>query len=150
VPVSFTTVASPSPPVRPTARRRTRFAIWGVVVLAALMVGKTLIHSATPELNPAAVAVLPWAVSGADSSLGYLRVGLMDMLDATLTGPRGLHSTDPREVLSLTSATAPTLSGAAGLARQLGAGRFLKGSVLGTAEHLTLTATLGYSDQTGP
>jgi DNA-binding SARP family transcriptional activator len=93
------------------------------------------------------IALMPWRVSGADPGLHYLREGMLDLLDATLTGDRGLRAADPRTVVralgrvaSDSTAEVP-LAIAVGVAERIGAGRLIQGAVVGTPGHLTLTAT---------
>jgi eukaryotic-like serine/threonine-protein kinase len=98
------------------------------------------------RVDPSLVAVLPFRVTGADSSLSYLREGMLDLLAVKLTGEGGPRAVDPRAVLnqlrgvSASSANeiAPDL--VVRVARGVGAGRLVDGSVVGTPSHLILTA----------
>jgi serine/threonine-protein kinase len=100
------------------------------------------------DLNPALVAIAPFRVVSADSSLAYLRDGLVDLLAAKLGADAGVRATDPRLVLSTWRQVAGAHDQETGsdaglqLARRLGAGRLIDGSVVGTAGHLTLSASL--------
>jgi tetratricopeptide (TPR) repeat protein len=98
-------------------------------------------------LDPAAVAVLPFRVSG-DPALAYLREGMMDLLAATLTGEGGLRAVDQRTVISAWRRSVADerddlpQDSAILLARALGSGQLLLGSVVGTDQRLTLNASL--------
>ena len=50
-------------------------------------------------VDPAVVAVIPFKVTGADSSLRYLREGMLDLLVAKLSGTPDLRAVDPRTLL---------------------------------------------------
>jgi DNA-binding SARP family transcriptional activator len=112
-----------------------------------------------------AIAVLPFRVGAADSSLAYLREGMVDLLDAKLTGEVGPRSVDPRAVMSAwrhagaDGSTDLASSAALRVARALGAGQLLVGNVIGTPEHMVLSASIisvaggevrGYATAQGP
>ncbi|MEO8635635.1 MAG: bacterial transcriptional activator domain-containing protein [Gemmatimonadales bacterium] len=137
------------PAEAPPALRNRRWLIaGGIAVLSALIAFEAFSKPpAAAAVQPNLVAVMPWRVSGADSGLAYLREGMLDLLDATLTGERGLRSADPRTVLRAWHAVAPgvvaevPLETALQVARRIGAGRVIQGAVVGNAEHLTLAVT---------
>jgi tetratricopeptide (TPR) repeat protein len=109
-----------------------------LVVLAFL----TLDEPATLDTN--LVAIVPFHVSG-DPELAYLREGMVDLLAAKLTGEGGPRAADPRAVLSLaTKSGATELDDAAAteIARHIGAGQVLIGSVVGTPQQFTIHAKL--------
>jgi DNA-binding SARP family transcriptional activator len=101
-----------------------------------------------PSGDPRVVAVLPFRATGADSGLGYLREGMVDLLAAKLTGDGGPRAIDPRTLLGAWHRAASTNGGelsadaAMDLARRLGAGRLVDGGIVGTPRHLVLTACL--------
>jgi len=107
-------------------------------------------------LDPNLVAVMPFRTAGADPSLGYLREGMMDLLAAKLTGEGGPRAADPRTVLAawrpVASADGADVSEerAAGVARTIGAGQLLLGSVVGSPSRLVLSATLTSAGTTSP
>ena len=145
--------SAPTVPVRLPRHRRWPLiaAIGGGAV--ALIAGLVLYlsrpsNASAKNLDARVVAVLPFRVAGADPSLGYLREGMVDLLAAKLTGAGGLRAAEPRTVLSawrraggaadreLAETEAFTLS------RNLGAGRLIQGSLVGTNRRLTLSAAL--------
>jgi hypothetical protein len=93
------------------------------------------------------VAVVPFRVS-ADPSLGYLREGMLDLMAAKLTGEGGPRAADPRAVMSAWRSAGgseradldPTALRQ--LARRLGAGRLLLGSIVGAPSRLTISASV--------
>ncbi len=118
-----------------------------VVVVAA---GWRLLRddgAADTELDPRLVAVIPFRVS-ADASLEYLREGMVDLLGATLTGESGPRAADPRTTLSAWRRVVEsedqdlTPEEALGVARMIGAGNVLLGSVVGSTSRLTMTARI--------
>jgi eukaryotic-like serine/threonine-protein kinase len=124
-------------------------AVAAAIVVAALGVLLRGHHpAATAAADPAVVAVLPFRVAGADPSLSYLREGMVDLLAIKLTGEGGPRAADPRAVLSAwrraggSPTRDPDPNTALGVARALGAGRLIDGGVVGTAQHVTLTASV--------
>jgi eukaryotic-like serine/threonine-protein kinase len=142
-----TTVAAPVH--RNQTRRERRLVLAGVAALA-LLAAAAWLHGHPPGAVPDArvVAVLPFRVTGADSSLRYLREGMLDLLAAKLSGTKDLRTVDPRTLLSAwrreggSPASDPDHSGALRLARAVGAGRLLEGEVTGTAHRMVLNAKL--------
>ena len=94
-------VATPSGGVTPmdtrpmraqvAARRRSWLVGAGILgaMLLALVLWRTSRSRATHPLDQNLVAVLPFRVAGADPSLQYLRQGMVDLLQAKLTGSGG-------------------------------------------------------------
>ncbi len=143
------------PGLRPAAVRssiRTRrllkvAGLVGLVAVATLAVMWWRASAPTPT-NSGLVAVLPFRVGGADSSLRHLREGMAELMALELTGEGGPRGLPPGALLNAWRGRAPTSSeelapdAAVALAHRVGAGRFLDGGVVGTREHLTITATL--------
>jgi len=152
------TIATPAPVrARPRPSRRL------MAGLAAAGLGVALGLAAylwwprpTAPLDAHLVAVVPFRVRGAAPALGYLREGMMDLVAARLTGEGGTRATDPGSVMKAWRKAAGSDADdlperdAIGLARRLGAGRLLVGGVVGTPEHVTLTATVLPVGGTGP
>jgi DNA-binding SARP family transcriptional activator len=152
---------APSPPAAatptPAHRRRPRAARSAAGVLTAVA-ALALVAGLLSALKPAAgtdpagdadlVAVLPFRTSGADPGLAYLREGMLDLLAAILTGEGGPRAADPRRVMAAWDAAVPASGGdlpsgaAHEIAAAVGAGLLLWGEVVGTPEHLVLTAAL--------
>jgi tetratricopeptide (TPR) repeat protein len=99
------------------------------------------------SLDADQVAVMPFRVSG-DASLTYLREGMVDLFSTSLSGPAGMRTADPRSVLSAWSRLASgdnadlPAESAKLVARSVGAGRMLLGSVVGTPADVTVSASL--------
>ncbi len=121
-----------------------------LVVLAGfvLILWRPWSRSAGHLLDPNVIAVMPFRVAGADQSVQYLRQGMLDLLQTKLTGEGGVRAADARSVLAAVRDAGGTesddLSAAAmaGVARKVGAGRVLEGSIVGPPEHLVLSGTL--------
>ena len=123
-----------------------------VGLIAVLTIGlffwKPWARGAVRTLDPRLVAVLPFRVAGADPSVQYLRQGMLDLLQAKLTGEGGPRAADTRSVLAAfrdaggTDAQDLPEEGVAGVAKKIGAGRVLQGSIVGPADHLVIAATL--------
>ncbi|MEX2283861.1 MAG: hypothetical protein WEE89_15355 [Gemmatimonadota bacterium] len=138
--------------VQPLPRRpsKTRQAIAAVVIL--LCVGLGIALALNRSANDAAIdqnliVVLPFRVSG-DASLEYLREGMVDLLGPALAMEEGTRAVDPRSTMStwrrlVKSADADLPPDSAlEVARALGAGRVLLGSIVGTPTNVTLTAEI--------
>ena len=149
------TAAVPTAPTTLTTegRGKTRRGRWLVGFAAlglALLAGAAWLRSRRPEatLDPNVVAVVPFRVTGADSSLRYLREGMLDLLAAKLSGTNELRTVDPRTLLRAwqgaggSAAKDLDANGARLLARRVGAGRLLEGEVIGTARRMVLNARL--------
>ena len=92
------------------------------------------------------VAALPFRVSGADPSLGWLEEGLMDLLAARFGVDDALRIAPPREVVRALESSGiqgvPGVDEAASVARSVGAGSALLGDVTGTPDQLTIHTTV--------
>jgi len=125
-------------------------AVLAVAILGAatwMLFGRPFAANA-PATDPGLVAVLPFRVSGTDSTLGFLREGMLDLLGARLTGEFGPRAVDPRALLSswqrATRAKGGDLGedGAIGVAHGLGAGRVLSGGIVAGPRGITIQASL--------
>jgi DNA-binding SARP family transcriptional activator len=147
----------------PSVRRRTnarRLARGGLVALVALtsvvalQAGRRVRRAAASRAtaDETLIAVAPFDLTSADSALAFLGTGMVDLLSVRLTGDRDgdLRAVDPRLTLgawggapSHRGATStPMTNAAVGLAERLGAGRVVRGSVVGTPARLVLTAEM--------
>jgi tRNA A-37 threonylcarbamoyl transferase component Bud32 len=139
---------------RPGARsRRVMLAVGTATVVVALGLALALAawfardEGATSVIDPAAIVVAPFRVA-ADTSFDYLSEGLVDLLATSLNGETGSRAVDPRASMAAWRTTighgedAVSRSSAQAIARRLGAGQLLVGSLVGTPARLTLSATL--------
>ncbi|HUR94330.1 MAG TPA: serine/threonine-protein kinase [Gemmatimonadales bacterium] len=119
-----------------------------IALVAALAVWKPWARAGERPLDANLVAVLPFRTAGADPSVQYLRQGMVDLLQAKLTGEGGPRAADTRSVLAAVRDAGGSDSqdlaedAAAGVARKLGAGRVLQGSIVGPPDHLVIAASL--------
>ncbi|NIP78495.1 MAG: hypothetical protein GWM90_04540, partial [Gemmatimonadetes bacterium] len=126
-----------------------------VVVAVAAWLAWLRPTSVTEPERPGTVAVLPFRTTGADPALGYLREGLVDMLYLTLTGEVGPRAIPPRTVFSawrrLAGSVETELSrdSAMAAARATGADAVIMGAVVGSTNHLTISASLMDTRDTG-
>ncbi len=133
-----------------TRARTAKAAVAGVALLAAvgLFLWKPWARAAARPLDNNLVAVLPFRTAGADPSVQYLRQGMVDLMQAKLTGEGGPRAADARSVLAAvrdaggSESRDLTEDAAAGVARKLGAGRVLQGSIVGSTDHLVMNAAL--------
>jgi DNA-binding SARP family transcriptional activator/tetratricopeptide (TPR) repeat protein len=141
--------------------RRTRLArLAAAVALAFALSGLGLWRGTSarggPTADPAVVAIMPFRVAGADPSLGYLRQGMMDLLAARLTGEGGLRAADLHALQRALGGAGDTADAdlpagaAARVARRIGAGLLLQGTVVGVPERLVITASLSGGRLRGP
>ncbi|MES2125166.1 MAG: serine/threonine-protein kinase, partial [Gemmatimonadota bacterium] len=99
-------------------------------------------------LDADVIAVLPFRVGGSNSSIAYLRESMLDLLQARLSSGTGARTVEPRTLLAAWRRAIGNekddLSEDASrkLARELGAGRVLLGSVVATPTELTLSGAL--------
>ena len=117
-----------------------------VLMLIAAFAFVSLKESESAPINADLVAVLPFHVS-ADPQIAYLREGMVDLLAAKLTGEGGPRAADPRGVMSVvrretTETPDITDETASDIARTVGAGQVLVGSVVGSAKRFTVQAKL--------
>jgi DNA-binding SARP family transcriptional activator len=116
-----------------------------LVLAAAAWLGRD--PPGEPAVDVDVVMITPFRVA-ADGSFEYLREGLVDLLSTRLNGETGSRAVDPRSAIAAWRSAAGrerddlTPAVATALARGLGAGQLLMGSVVGTPERLTLDATL--------
>ena len=140
-------------PVTPPVRRN-RVLIIGVVAAVAVAAWAFLRPKAASALDPNAVVVLPFEFS-ASPELSYLRQGIVNLLESSLTGEGG-----PRAVASQTTIAHWKRAGGAdrgltedearAIARELGAGQLLTGSIVGTPGNVILNATLVATEKGRP
>jgi eukaryotic-like serine/threonine-protein kinase len=134
-------------PVRTTVRGRWMVA-GGVIAIALMLSVAAIIGRGKPViLDGQLVAVGPFRVSSADSSLTYLREGMVDLLAAKLSGTAQLRSADPRTVLSAWRRASPGVGElseqqALALASRLGAGRLVHGEIVGSRQQLAISAAV--------
>jgi hypothetical protein len=121
-----------------------------VVVVAAVAAWFLLLRPSgpsAPPLDPNALAVLPFRITG-DSGLMYLREGMVDALHAKFTGEGGPRAVDPRTTMSAWRETVEDesedlpLEESVRLAGQLGAGLVLLGGIVEAGNQLTLSGSL--------
>jgi TolB-like protein len=116
----------------------------------AIVVGWAVIRRLgppAPGVSPTRLAVLPFSTSGS-SNLGYLAEGMVDLLSRNLNGAADLRTIDPGAVLTTASKSgkpAPNAAEGLALARRLGAGLYVLGSVHAVGGRLRIQAEL-YSE----
>jgi eukaryotic-like serine/threonine-protein kinase len=132
---------------RASAPRWRRWAGAGAAVaVAAALVTVLTRHGHPARLDPHLVAIAPFLVSTADSSLAYLSEGMVDLLATKLNGTADLRAADPRTLLSTSRhadrAAMPVRDEAIAQARRVRAGRIIQGEVVGTGASLMLSASV--------
>jgi tetratricopeptide (TPR) repeat protein len=122
------------------------FALLGVVSAGYVGLRALGLGQADETLDARAVAVLPFRVTG-DTTLVWLREGVVDLLGAKLAGADGSRSVDSRATLIQWRRVADgsgdlTQEDARLVARRLGAGRFILGDVVDTGGTISLAVRL--------
>jgi serine/threonine-protein kinase len=123
-------------------------ALTAVATITAVAIALRWYQNRAPALDPNLIAVFPFRMSGTDSGQASLRDGMVDLLETKFSGEGG-----PRVLPAQTAIAAwrrakpasgedPTVDGAAELARGLGAGSLVLGTVVATPGHLILRGTL--------
>jgi DNA-binding SARP family transcriptional activator len=150
------TSAPATPSVAPDPRRQRRrigirVAIAAIVIAIVALGIDRLRSGAAPEQVAAPrqqLVVAPFRVTGASTSLGYLRDGIVELLSTRLADDSLAHSVDAGAVLAawrsagLTASMDVPRTTLVGLAGRLGAERVVIGSVVGTSERAVISATL--------
>jgi serine/threonine-protein kinase len=144
-----TAVVSAARPPLHGRRRTVALAAAGIAAgLGLALAGYLRWPEPRATLDPNLVAVVPFRVKGAVPALGYLREGVVDLVAARLTGEGGARAVDPNSVMAAWRQAAGSEADdlperiVLELARRLGAGQVVLGSVVGTPDHLALTASL--------
>ena len=134
--------------VRHHPARRGRWLAAAAVVAAALVLSLAWFGARPRHLStdPQVVAIAPFRVTGADSSLSYLREGMVDLLATKLGGTSSLRPADPRTVFAAWGRTGRRAgereADAIRIAGEVGAGRLVQGEVVGSGQSLTVSARI--------
>ncbi|MBA3759531.1 MAG: protein kinase [Gemmatimonadales bacterium] len=122
------------------------------VVLALAWIAYRRSHPAVPP-TPTQLAVLPFSVPGA-GAFGYLAEGIVDLLSRNLNGAEGLATVEPGRVMSAVQGArdlgVQDAERGRAIARRLGAGQYVLGSVHAAGRHLRLQAQLYQLDSVAP
>ena len=145
----------PLPELQPPPRRARWRGAWGgavaAVLTAAVLAAWSWWPRAAADLDPNLVAVFPFRVGSADSGLGFLREGMVDLLATRLSGEGSARAVDPRTAIAAWRAAGGAVdrelrrSLALRAAGRLGAGRLLVGEVARTASGLVVVTSSLFS-----
>ena len=134
----------------PHRRSRRPLLLAGAVRAASTIMLVALLGPSRPAQSPApgrhALAVMPFRVHTPDSSLAWLREGMVELLTMRLAGNEALRVVDPGRALaawhrgSSDGSAADSPEFLQRVAAQAGAARIVQGSVSGTPERLILAA----------
>jgi DNA-binding SARP family transcriptional activator/TolB-like protein len=124
-----------------------------VAALVVLLAGLSLENrQKKPILDSNRIVVVPFRISGTDSSVKYLAEGVVDLVAPMLTGEGGPVAVDSRTAIStwnrVTGGRDGTAEDARQVARELGAGLVLSGSIVEARGTITITGNV-ISGQTG-
>ena len=125
-------------------RRRVTGILVGVATTAAVLLTARNMIRPPPAMGSAArVAVLPFAVR-AGENFAYLAEGLVDLMSRNLDGAGDLHTVDAGTILTAVGRNKGILDAARGreVARDMGAGLFILGSVNAIGAQVRLQAAL--------
>ena len=145
-------LAEPGGPVARGPRPRRRWA-WVATTAGVLVVlsGIALVRvrrSPSARLDPGLMAVFPFRFSGTDTSYHALREGMVDFLEVKFSGAGGARVVPARTALAAWRRAVgpqgedPTQEEARGVARRLGAGAVVLGTILATPGRLILNGSL--------
>ncbi len=139
----------PSSPPTPPTRSRRLTVVAGILMMAALMiVALRLSPNAKRPGESNVVAVAPFRVSGADASHAWMQEGMVDLLTIRLGGSGGLKLADAAAMIgswrreTSHDSVADPMESARRLGAGVGAEWIVSGSVVGSADRITLSATL--------
>jgi tetratricopeptide (TPR) repeat protein len=133
------------------ARGRLPLALGLVIVLASVTGVVWIRFFGPPAPDLGAVAVFPFEVQGDAEAVGHLGEGMVTLLSRELDGVAGLRGTDPSTILNLAGAALDGLldpATAREFAKDVGAARFVLGTVTEVAGQIALSARLYESDET--
>jgi len=152
-------LVSPAPPVSrefalPTVEKanahRSRnwwlagFPVGATILLLAALAGRD--REKVSALDPNKIVIVPFRTSGVDSSVKYLGEGVVDLIAPMLTGEGGPVAVDSRTVIStwnrITRGRDGTADDARQVARDLGAGLVLTGSVVEVGGRLSIAGSV--------
>ncbi len=149
---------STAPRVKIRAARalsRRWLAIASLLVLAVASALAWMTFGRSPDAAPPSesrLAVLPFSVPAA-GQFGYLVEGMVDLLSRNLNGVGEQVTVDPGRVMSMLSADerrgVQEAERGREIARRLGAGRYILGSVHAAGGHMRIQAQL-FDESTGP
>lgn len=141
--------------VAPRVRRRRSWALLAAAALALLAVAARwrFREESTPPLSDARLLVAPFRAAPQDTLLQALSVGLVELLNARLSGASVPRPVDPDVALRVVAAevardSAPEAQALLRAARRTGAGFILTGSLVRDGERLAL-APLAIETRTG-
>jgi tetratricopeptide (TPR) repeat protein len=128
--------------------RRTATVAFAMLLIAAVLWFAFGNKRTSEGLDADVIAVLPFRVGGSNSTIAYLRESMLDLMQARLSSGSGARTVEPRTLLAAWRRAVGnekddlSEDASRALARELGAGRVLLGSVVATPTELTLTGTL--------
>jgi len=139
--------AVPTLVTRASPFRRTRTLSALALTAGAAGVLWTTLFNRPPRATPGQLAVLPFSVSGS-GSFQYLAQGMVDLLSRNLNGAEALVTIDPSRVVSAAGAETELIDARRGraIARRLGAGQYIVGSVVPSGGRLRIQAQLYQQD----
>lgn len=134
-------------PPLPRVRRRAGIGLLlaALVCLLVLTAARQVLHP-QPTTHEALILVAPFHVTAGDTTLAFLREGMVDLLAAKLTGTVGARAMDPRRALAAARdarlGVDPLPASVDEVARRLGADLTLTGSVIRNGQAFVIQATL--------
>jgi eukaryotic-like serine/threonine-protein kinase len=146
LPISVTEERTPAHARAPSISRRQALlvALSALLVIGGAWLARRWLAAPVPAVSLERLAVLPFSTSGS-SNIAYLGDGMADLLSRNLNGAADLRTIDAGTVLTAGS-KARTRSGdaaaARALARRLGAGLYVLGSVHAVGGRLRIQADL--------
>jgi serine/threonine-protein kinase len=143
--------AVPARHARMMVSRRTQ-TLGGLLLLAlAAVVSWLAVGRQPPPTAPTRLAVLPFAVP-TSGNFAYLAQGMVDLLSRNLNGVEALVTVDPGRVMSAAGrgeVGGPDAEKGRDIARRLGAGQYVVGSVVPAGSRLRMQAQLFAQDSAG-
>jgi tetratricopeptide (TPR) repeat protein len=139
-----------TPGFRAHPRRGRRWIIAAAGLLAVVLAVALVRFRRSPsaKLDPSLIAVFPFRLTGTDPSSNALREGMVDFLEVEFSGAGGARVVPARTALAAwrrnmgPQGEDPTQEEARGVARRLGAGALVLGTIVATPGRLILNGSL--------
>lgn len=132
-----------APPAAPRPRQRpTRQLVATMLSLIVVIAGAWALARPARDTDPRLLVIAPFPVISADTTLAFLGEGIADLVASDVAVPGVLEAADPRTVFGAWRRAGAALTERSEwrVARRLGAGQLVTGTIVGTSDRLVIAA----------